>query len=42
MFSLQKIEPSAFLKKIGSGEMLNSKLYAQGGFTPAAVAPPKR
>jgi hypothetical protein len=25
-----------------SGEMLNYKLNAQGGFTPAAVAPPMR
>ena len=30
------------LKNICSGEMLNYKLNAQGGFTPAAVAPPMR
>ena len=28
--------------KIGSVEMLNNNLNAHGGFTPAAVAPPKR
>ena len=42
MTSLEKRKAECCFEFLGSAEMLNYKLNAQGGFTPAAVAPPMR